>query len=139
MIQFKLKNLPSINTNWWKPTQRQWAPKLLEDQKPFWKQERDPTTSEPWKKLSPDYKAWKDKKYPGQPILRATGRMQDTAKILPWQQGFKVESTSYGAYNQFGTSRMPARPWMGIPPESLGQLGRIAFKNIFFSRKRKRK
>jgi phage gpG-like protein len=138
MIQFKLKNPPSINLNWWPKTQKQWAPVLLEQQKPFWKQERDPTTKEPWAKLSADYKPWKDKKYPGQPILRATGRMQDTAKILPGSNGgFKAQTASYGAYQQFGTSKMPARPWLGIPPSSLASLGVIAFKNIFFSKNRK--
>lgn len=138
MIEFKLKRPPTVNLDWWKPTQKQWAPILLKDQKPFWKDQRNPTTSEPWARLSPDYAAHKQKKYPGQPILRATGRMQDTAKILPWQQGFKAQTTSYGPYQQFGTDRMPARPWLGIPPNSLAQLGVIAFKNIFFS-KRKRK
>ena len=137
MITLKIKNPPRINLNWWAPTQREWAPILLAEQKPFWKDERDPTTGGPWAKLSADYRAWKDKKYPGQPILRATGRMQDTAKITPYQTGFKVNTTPYGAYNQFGTSRMPARPWVGIPPKALASLGAIAFKNIFFSKRRK--
>ena len=137
MITLKLKNPPKINFKWWAPTQREWAPILLNEQKPFWKDERNPTNGRPWAQLSADYKAWKDKKYPGQPILRATGRMQDTAKIVPYQTGFKVNTTSYGAYNQFGTSRMPARPWMGIPPKALAALGTIAFKNIFFSKRRK--
>ena len=137
MITLKIKNPPRINFNWWAPTQREWAPVLLAEQKPFWKDERNPTNSKPWQQLSSDYRAWKDKKYPGQPILRATGRMQDTAKIVPYQTGFKVNTTPYGAYNQFGTSKMPARPWVGIPPKALASLGAIAFKNIFFSKRRK--
>jgi phage gpG-like protein len=137
MITFKVKNMPSINFNWWAPTQREWAPILLQEQKPFWKDERDPTTGRPWAKLSAGYTAWKNKKYPGQPILRATGRMQDTAKIVPYQTGFQVNTTPYGAYNQFGTSKMPARPWVGIPPKALASLGAIAFKNIFSSKRRK--
>jgi len=135
MITFEIKNLPVINLDWWAPTQKEWAPILLKDQKPFWKDEQNPTTGRPWKALNPGYADRKSKKFPGEPILRATGRMQDTAKILPWQQGFKVQSTNYGPYQQFGTSRMPARPWMGIPPKSLAQLGVIAFKNIFTKRK----
>jgi hypothetical protein len=137
MIEFKIKNMPSVNLNWWAPTQKQWAPILLKDQKPFWKRERNPTTGEPWERLSSGYAAWKAKNYPGEPILRRTGRMQDTAKIVPYQQGFKAKTTSYGPYQQFGTSRMPARPWLGIPPVALAQLGVIAFKNIFFSKRRK--
>lgn len=137
MISFKVKNMPSINRNWWAPTQRQWAPILLQEQKPFWKDEKDPTFGRPWAKLSPGYAAWKDKKYPGQPILRATGKMEDTAKIVPYRTGFNVNTTRYGAYHQFGTRKMPARPWMGIPPKALAALGAIAFKNIFFSKRRK--
>lgn len=135
MITLKVKNLPKVNLNWWAPTQREWAPVLLAQQKPFWKDEKNPTSGRPWAKLSKDYAAWKDKNYPGQPILRATGKMQDTAKILPYQQGFKVSTTPYGSYHQFGTSKMPARPWVGIPPQALASLGVIAFKNIFTKRK----
>ena len=139
MIEFKIKNMPSINLDWWKPTQKEWAPVLLKDQKPFWKDEKNPTTGKPWERLSPGYAAWKDKKYPGEPMLRRTGRMQETAKILPYQQGFMAKTTSYGPYQQFGTKRMPARPWLGIPPVALAQLGAIAFKNIFFSKRNRRK
>jgi len=136
MIEFKVKNLPTINFNWWAPTQKEWAPVLLEAQKPFWKDEKNPTSGRPWQKLSPGYAAWKDKRYPGQPILRATGKMEDTAKIVPYQRGFAVDTTFYGPYHQFGTSKMPARPWVGIPPKALAALGAIAFKNIFFSKRK---
>ena len=122
--------LKPLNLNWWKPTQKQWAPVLLEDQKVPWAQETDPTTGRPWARLSPNYAAYKQKRYPGQPILRATGEMQDNAKIFPWQTGFKVKARFYGIYHQFGTSKMPARPWMGIPDDSLEQIVPIAWKNI---------
>jgi hypothetical protein len=56
--------------------------------------------------------------------------MQDGAVIQPWRQGFQVKTTSYGAYHQFGTSKMPARPWVGIPDKSLEQIVPIAWKNI---------
>jgi hypothetical protein len=136
MIEFRVRRMPSINLNWWPVTQRQWAPVLLEMQKPYWRDERNPTTGRPWAALSPGYAAQKSKRYPGEPILRATGRMQDTSRIVPYQTGFNVKTTTYGGYHQFGTSKMPARPWMGIPVESLGRLADIAFRNIFFSRRR---
>jgi phage gpG-like protein len=136
MITFKIKNPPTINLNWWKPTQKEWAPILLQQQKPFWKAERNPTTNTPWAKLKPGYKTWKDKNYPGQPILRATGRMEDTAKIVPKNDGFAANVAYYGVFQQFGTSKMPARPWLGIPPSALASLGAIAIKNIFFSKRR---
>jgi hypothetical protein len=80
--------------------------------------------------LSAKYAAAKQKRAPGAPILRVTGTMQDTAVINPQGQGFSVTSIYYGVYNQFGTSKMPARPWVGIPDDSLKQIVPIAWKNI---------
>ena len=134
MIEFKLKNLPTINLNWWTPTQKQWAPILLKDQKLSWQRESDPTTGRPWKSLTPDYRLSKDKKYPGEPILRATGKMQDRAKIQPKEDGFEVQTTAYGRYHQFGTLKMAARPWVGIPDNSLQHLVPIAWRNILYHR-----
>jgi hypothetical protein len=132
MIEITLKGngLRPLNLNWWKPTQKQWAPVLLKDHRTPWTQESDPTTGRPWARLTPPYASWKSKNYPGQPILRLTGEMQDNAKILPWQDGFKVKSRFYGVYHQFGTSKMAARPWMGIPDKSLEQIVPISWKNI---------
>jgi hypothetical protein len=126
MIKLKLQKPLSINFDWWAPTQKEWAPILLEMQKPFWKDERDPTTGRPWAKRVPPTGDW--------PILRKTGDMQDTAKIVPYNTGFNAITTNYGPYQQFGTSKMVARPWLGIPEKALGRLGDIAFKNIFLSK-----
>lgn len=129
-IKVKGKGLVPLNLNWWKPTQRQWAPVLLKDHPAYWKKEADPTYQRPWKALQPSTIERKDRKFPGQPILRRTGLMQDSAKIVPKGQGFAVQSTPYGKYHQFGTDRMAARPWMGIPDDSLKQIAPIAWKNI---------
>lgn len=137
MIRFKIKGngLTPLNLNWWQPTKREWTPVLLDDHPQFWKKQVDPTYQRPWSQLSPRYSAWKSQNYPGQPILRATGLMQDVAYIYTRGNQFLVRSTDYGAYNQFGTKRMPARPWMGVPDISLKQIVPIAWKNIL-SRKR---
>lgn len=134
MIEIKWEPI-HINLDWWPETQKEWAPILLKDQQPYWKDERNPTSGRPWKKLSPDYAAWKKRNYPGQPIERLTGVMQDTAKIFPSNKGFNATVAYYGVYQQYGTSRMPARPWLGIPPSSLVQLAQLAFKNIFLSKR----
>ena len=134
LFNFKGKGLKPFNLGWWKPTQEQWAPVLLEDQKLPWRQQSDPTTGRPWQRLTAKYAAWKSKRYPGEPILRATGKMQDSAKILPKGKGFEVKSTRYGGYHQFGTSKMAARPWVGIPDKSLVQLSQISWKNILSSK-----
>jgi phage gpG-like protein len=137
MIGFKItgNGLTPLNLNWWKPTKEEWVPVLLDDHPQFWKSQVDPTYQRPWQQLSPRYQAWKSEHYPGQPILRATGLMQDVAYIYTRGDKFLVRSTNYGKYQQFGTSKMPARPWMGVPDISLKQIVPIAWKNIL-SRKR---
>ena len=122
--------LKPLNLKWWAPTQKQWSPALLADHKTPWTRESDPTTGRPWASLSPKYAAAKAKRFPGQPILRATGKMEDTSFIRPWRDGFEVVTTDYGPYHQFGTSKMVARPWMGIPDISLIQIVPIAWANI---------
>ena len=127
--------LTPMNLNWWQPTKREWTPVLLDDHPQFWKQQVDPTYLRPWQQLSPKYAKWKSENYPGQPILRATGLMQDIAYIYTRGNVFYVKSTDYGQYQQFGTSKMVARPWMGVPDISLKQIVPISWKNIL-SRKR---
>lgn len=137
MIRFRAtgNGLIPMNLNWWRPTREEWAVALLDDHPAFWKRQVDPTTGRPWVKLDSQYSLWKSKKFPGEPILRATGSMLDSAYIYTRGNQFLVRSTGYGAYNQFGTSRMPARPWMGVPDTSLQKLPPISWKNIL-SRKR---
>ena len=137
MIRIKVQGngLTPMNLNWWRPTKTEWTPVLLDAHPSFWRNQTDPTTGKPWQTLSPEYAPWKAKHYAGQPILRATGTMLDSAYIYTRGNEFIVKSTSYGAYNQFGTSKMPARPWMGVPDISLKQIVPISWRNIL-SRKR---
>lgn len=137
MIKFKTtgNGLVPMNLNWWRPTKEEWTPVLMDDHPAFWKKEVDPTTGRPWAKLSPGYAEWKQERFPGQPILRQTGLMQDLAYIYTQGNKFLVKSTPYGAYQQFGTSRMVARPWMGVPDISLKQIVPIAWKNILSRRR----
>ena len=137
MIRFRVQGngLVPMNLNWWRPTKDEWVPVLIDDHPQFWKQQVDPTYKRPWASLSPKYAAWKQQRFPGQPTLKASGLMQESAYIFTQGNRFLVRSTDYGAYNQFGTKRMPARPWMGVPDISLKQIVPIAWKNIL-SRKR---
>lgn len=134
-IRVQGNGLTPLNLNWWQPTKREWTPVLLDDHPQFWKRQVDPTYQRPWQQLSPKYAKWKSQNYPGQPILRATGLMQDIAYIYTRGNVFYVKSTDYGQYQQFGTSKMVARPWMGVPDISLVQIVPISWKNIL-SRKR---
>ena len=139
MIRIKIDNkgkgLTPMNLRWWKPTKEEWVPVLLDDHPQFWKRQVDPTYQRPWQRLTPRYADLKAKKYGSQPILRATGLMQDASYIFTKGNQFLVRSTDYGAYQQFGTSKMPARPWMGVPDISLKQIVPISWKHIL-SRKR---
>ena len=137
MIRFKTQGngLTPMNLNWWKPTKEEWVPVLLDDHPAFWRKEADPTTGRPWAQLDPRYAAWKNERYPGNPILRATGLMQDSAYIYTVGNKFMVRSTDYGADNQFGTPKRAARPWMGVPDISLKQIVPIAWKNILSRRR----
>jgi len=132
MIRFEIQknSFTYFNLNWWKPTQKEWAPVLLKDHIVPWRQQSDPTTGRPWVSLTPKYAIRKQRNFPGQPILRATGKMQDEAKILPKDDGFEVKASFYGVYHQFGARKMVARPWMGVPDKSLEHIVPIAWKNI---------
>lgn len=132
MITFDIRGrgFKPLNVNWWPQTQTQWSKALLQDNKKYWQQQRDPSTGRPWQALKPGYKAWKDANAGGRLILQLTGRMQKTAKIVPSKSGLDVQTTNYGPYHQFGTGRMAARPWMGVPSESLKRLPTLAWKNI---------
>lgn len=139
MIRIKADNsgkgLTPMNLRWWRPTKEDWTPVLLDDHPQFWRREVDPTYQRPWQRLSPRYAELKAKRFGNQPILRATGLMQELAFIYTKRNKFLVKSTPYGALQQRGTSKMPARPWMGVPDISLEQIVPIAWKNIL-SRKR---
>jgi len=132
MLKFKTSGdgLIPLNTKWWKPTQKEWTPVLLDDNLPFQRNQQDPTYHTPWQRLTPAYAAWKQVHYPGQPILRRTGLMLDSAYLVTRGDMFLVKTMPYGAYNQFGTSKMAARPWMGVPDISLKHIVPIAWKNI---------
>ncbi len=120
-----------FNPNWWEPTKLEWAPVLLNENKPYWKNQTD-TNGRAWRPLTTQYRAWKRKQYGDLPILRVTGKMQDTAKVLSYLKNdrFAVLTTSVGPYHQFGTKNMAARPWMGVPKSSLEKLSGIAWKHI---------
>ena len=120
-----------FSLNWWEPTKLEWAPVLLNENTPFWKNQTQPN-GRAWKPLTNQYRAWKKKRYGEQPILRATGKMQDTAKVRTSLKSdrFEVLTTGVGPYHQFGTKKMAARPWMGVPNTSLEKLSGIAWKHI---------
>jgi phage gpG-like protein len=126
MISIKLQDRGSLapfKPGWWGPTKTEWAPILLTENKPFWAAQTD-ADGRPWAALDPQTPDVDNI------ILKETGEMQNTAVVRPWGNKFMVDTTFYGAFQQFGTRRIPARPWMGVPQSALDKLPEIAWKHI---------
>ena len=134
MIKFEMKGLdkPLFNKDWWKDSQPKVAKMLEKEQKDYWDREQNPWDGSKWKELKPQYKQKKELKYGNQPILRATGRMQDDMKIRAKPDGtFNVQTTTYGAAHQFGTPKLPQRTWVGIPEGAEPKIGDIVLRHLF--------
>lgn len=132
------EGLYPMKIKWWNPTRKEWSLVLQESQSEYWQQQTNPFNGQPWKALTQKYAAKKSALYPGAPILRATGAMQDTMTIQSTPKKFHVHGVEYGKYHQFGTKRMSARPWVGVPDHTMGPLADIALKHILSSKRRQR-
>ncbi len=121
-ITFK-GSVPLFNENWWNSSKNPIADILQQDNEEAWSRERDPQTG----------KGWAPRKQPtgGWPILRKSGKMQDKVKIRPVGVGiFATKTTSYGPFHMTGTSRMVARPWLGVPETSVPKMTSVVKKAI---------
>lgn len=76
-----------------------------------------------WAPLSPAYAAAKARRFPGRPILEASGRMKGSLTQAGHPDSFRrITRTSYergtsvpyASAHATGTSRMPARPPVGV-------------------------
>lgn len=128
MIKFKL-TVPTVNTDWWKYSKNRIAAVLLEENQVDWAAERNPNTGTKWAPRKQPTGGW--------PILRRTGAMQDSTRIKPGGVGlFTARTVSYGPFHQYGTRRMVARPWLGVPDRSLPRMAEIIASTIFKGRSR---
>lgn len=82
-------------------------------------------TGAAWSPLSPPYAKWKQKHYPGKPILQLTGRLMASMVDRPFgvdevtDKGFVIGTdVPYAHFHQQGTDHMPARPIIGPPPRN---------------------
>lgn len=87
-----------------------------------------------WAELSPVYKAWKARHYPGKPILELTGKLKNAlttsnapGSIYDLQRDYMMVGASrkeipYGVYHQTGwrspQRQIPARPPIALPEET---------------------
>jgi phage gpG-like protein len=126
MIKVRLEERGSMRPfkkGWWNPTKQEWAPILLEENKPFWPSQISPE-GRPWESLKPETKDSDNR------ILHETGRMFLSASVRAWGNKFIVDTTPYGVVHQLGNKKTPARPWMGVPDAALDKLPSIAWKHI---------
>lgn len=79
-----------------------------------------------WATLSPKYRIWKQKHYPGKPLLVREGDLRESVRwsgqlgpggIFQAERDFVVVGTSipYAKFHQQGTQTMPARPFLPTP------------------------
>lgn len=99
--------------------------------------ERTPEYGNPWQELSPAYKKWKDRKYPGRQILELTGDMMASAtgqnasdrRIEPHSAHYWVPQ-EYAAVHQFGSGRIPRRRFFGASEETLDDIQDIITEEV---------
>jgi hypothetical protein len=132
MISFSLR-APTFNLKWWEESKHELSQILDEENRQSWTEETDPQTNRKWTPLSTKYRSWKEKAYPNSSMLRLSGQMQDGTRIRPLNgRGlFSAKmGASYGAYHMSGTSRMPSRPWLGVPISSIPKMEAVIAKTI---------
>lgn len=74
----------------------------------------------PWAPLTEKYRAWKERHYPGRPILVRTGDMREalTSSASPFasrdysdsELAYGTKGLNYASFHQTGTGRLPGRP-----------------------------
>lgn len=91
-----------------------------------------------WKALSPAYKKWKDKKYPGQPILVRTG---DTRAALTSNTSHTINiptaqtltfgvALKYPIYHQRGGKKLPQRKIFDFTEEQKVRLVKVIQRRL---------
>ena len=92
-----------------------------------------------WKTLSPAYAKIKARRYPGKPILEATGKMRRSLEIVPTgkakRNGRGIEysfgtNDNKAAYHQKGNKKMARRPIFDFSRRQKQELGRDIGKVI---------
>lgn len=88
----------------------------------------------PWQALSPAYARWKTRRYPGQPILRASDEMfrslvgqtgESVIRIEPRRLEYGTRRR-YGRYHQRGEGYNPLRQFLDVTEEDRRQIKKLA-------------
>ena len=131
MAGFKMKlTVPVINTNWWAKDKGKMLRLVERYNKEAWAAQQDPVTLQPWQPRKPPTGGW--------PLLRKTGRMQDSTRFRAGGQpmSFYANTVYYGPFLQYGTSKMVARRWLGLGPKVLQEMGEMIAKSCIGPKKK---
>jgi phage gpG-like protein len=85
-----------------------------------------------WPPLSTRYRKWKEKRYPGRPILVLSGRTRESLTRRTGDSYFTADShrmtigtkVPYARFHQSGTRRMPKRPIIALTKDDVREFGR---------------
>ena len=127
---FEIKGGFRFNENWVEESLDEWMTYLHQDLVKYWEREKDPNTGRPWEPLKPGYKRWKTRNYGNLPKLMLSGEMLGTTTLRREGQRVVANMPNYGGFHMTGTSKMSARPWLGVPPVAMKQLARVSMKSI---------
>lgn len=98
---------------------------MADFQRSIWERQFDQEgayTGNGWAALSPPYGRWKQRHYPGKPILELSGLLRESMTQRPFgideithNQMVIGTGVPYASYHQHGTDTMPARPIIEKP------------------------
>lgn len=93
-----------------------------------------------WAELSPNYRAWKQRKFPGRKILELTGKLKSSlitsgsegnvSVVTPTEMSVGT-TIPYAIYHQKGTSRMPMRKIIHLTQEQKLRWVHIIHKYLY--------
>lgn len=127
-IQQKFKELAQVVDS--REIARKVANVLLQEAEAAFDNEKSPE-GESWAKLNQDYKKRRyDKGYTGN-ILQVTGDLVKSLNI-DYGDNFAVIGAGepYGQYHQLGTSKMPARPFLGLSNDGIEEIKAILNREL---------
>ncbi|RRN04676.1 phage virion morphogenesis protein [Bibersteinia trehalosi] len=127
-IQQKFKKLAQVVDS--REITRKVANVLLQEAEVAFDNEKSPQ-GESWAKLNQDYKKRRyDKGYTGN-ILQVTGDLVKSL-IIDYGDNFAVIGAGepYGQYHQLGTSKMPARPFLGLSHDGVEEIKAILNREL---------
>lgn len=142
-------NLLTVGFGQTKQMLADWRPAFREMHQAYAQYEEDVFATEgraghgKWKPLSPMYRKWKARNFPGKPILTRTGKMRAAAKTLLFLSRDRLAMgpgnlVPYAIYHESPLPRrkIPLRPFVRPSPKMIVRLREIARRHLVEARRR---